>query len=121
VEIWIAKGAKKELRKSFPFIRDFAVIDIREIAGNLGYETSLDLDEHSSFVLSSEIQKRLVALSSSKRFYRVLYLVEEQTSHLAHALLNFSYENELSYEKVFLLTNHEFELFLSLEDFQPTV
>ncbi len=121
MEIWIAKGVKKELRKSFPFIRDFAVIDIREIAANLGYTSSLDLDAHSSFVLSSEIQKRLVALSSSKRFYRVLYLVEEQSPQLAHALLNFSYENELTYEKVFLLSKDEFELFLSLEDFQSAL
>ena len=118
MEIWIAKGVKKDLRKSFPFIRDFAVIDIREIASTLGYNSSLNLDDHSSFVLSSEIEKRLVSLSSSKRFYRVLYLVEEQTPQLAHALLNFSIENELSYEKIYMLIKQEFELFLSSQDFQ---
>jgi hypothetical protein len=118
LEIWIAKGIKKELRKSFPFIRDFAVIDIKEIATNLGYTSSLELDDHSSYVLSSEIQKRLIALSSSKRFFRVLYLVEEQNAALAHALLNFSIQNELTYEKIYILTKKEFELFLSLEDFQ---
>lgn len=117
MEIWIACGTKKELRKEFPFIRDFAVIDIREIANTLGYETSVGLESHSYFVLSAEIQKRLVSINSSKRFYRVLYLVEENKEQLPQDLLTFSAESSLSYEKVFVLNKGEFELQLSAQDF----
>lgn len=118
MEIWIAKGSKKDLRKVFPFIRDFAVIDVKEIAATLGYPSSVDLDDHRSFVLSAEIQKRLVSINSSKRFYRVLFLVEEPKDELPHALLNFSQENQLTYEKIYVLSKKKFELFLSLDDFQ---
>jgi hypothetical protein len=117
VEIWIACGTKKELKKEFPFIRDFAVIDIKEIANILGYESSLGLEAHSYFVLSAEVQKRLVSINSSKRFYRVLYLVEEQSEQLPQDLLTFSTEASLSYEKIFVLRKGEFELQLSAEDF----
>lgn len=118
MEIWIAKGNKKELRKEFPFIREFAIIDIREIANSLGYSSSVDLDDHSYFVLSAEIQKRLVAINSSKRFFRVLYLVEKHRDNLPYDLLNFSLENDLNYEKIFLLIKGEFELQVSNSDFQ---
>lgn len=116
MEIWIAKGAKKDLRKSFPFIRDFAVIDVKEVANTLGYETSTTLDDHSYYVLSSEIQKRLVSLNSSKRFFRILYLVEDQCATVAYELLNYSIENNLSYDKIYMLEKHEFELFVSRDD-----
>lgn len=117
MEIWIASGSKKDLRKVFPFIRDFAVIDVKEIAVSLGYPSSLNLDDHRSFVLSAEIQKRLISINSSKRFYRVLYLIEESHSDLPHALLNFSIENDLNYEKIYMLEKKKFELQLSLDDF----
>ena len=117
MEIWIAKGSKKDLRKTFPFIRDFAIIDIKEIASTLGYDSSVNLDDHRYFVLSAEIQKRLISINSSKRFYRVLYLVEETRPELPADLLNFSQETNLTYEKVYLLCKKNFELQLSLEDF----
>ena len=117
VEIWIASGSKKDLRKVFPFIRDFAVIDVREIATTLGYPSSVDLDDHRSFVLSAEIQKRLISINSSKRFYRVLYLIEETRDELPHSLLNFSQEYKLNYEKIYVLAKKKFELQLSLDDF----
>lgn len=117
MEIWIAKGSKKELRKAFPYIRDFAVIDVKEIANSLGYETSIDLDEHSYYVLSSEIQKRLVSLNSSKRFFRILYLVEDQHSSMGYELLNFSVEHNLTYDKIYTLEKDSFELFISSDDY----
>jgi hypothetical protein len=117
VEIWIAQGTKKDLRKTFPFIRDFAVIDIKDLAISLGYLSASDLDEHQSFILSSEIQKKLTAISSSKRFYRVLYLVDEIQSDLPQNLLRFSLEAELNYDKIFLLSKKKFDLHLALEDF----
>lgn len=117
MEIWIARGIKKELRKTFPFIRDFAVIDVKEIANSLGYESSIDLDDHSYYVLSSEVQKRLVALNTSKRFFRILYLVESHDSAMAYELLNFSIEHDLSYDKIYILEKEDFELFVSAEDY----
>ena len=117
MEIWIAKGIKKELRKAFPFIRDFAVIDVKEIANNLGYESSTELDDHSYYVLSSEIQKRLVSLNTSKRFFRILYLVESHNNAMVYELLNFSLEHELSYDKIYILEKEEFELFVSADDY----
>jgi hypothetical protein len=117
VEIWIATGQKKDLRKLYPFIRDFAVIDIKEIAVSLGYSSSVDLCDHQYFVLSAEIQKRLIAINSSKRFYRVLYLVEETKDSMPQDLLSFSREYELSYEKIYLLCKKGFELQLSSDDF----
>lgn len=117
MEIWIAQGSKKDLRKTFPFIRDFAVIDVKEIAASLGYPSAVNLDEHRYFVLSAEIQKRLVAVSSSKRFFRVLYLVEEPQPTLPQNLLRFSQESKLNYEKVYVLHKKHFDLQLSLSDF----
>ena len=117
MEIWIAEGSKKELRKAFPFIRDFAVIDIKEIASSLGYPSSVNLDDHRYFVLSAEIQKRLISINSSKRFYRVLYLVEDSKTTLPQDLLRFSQESSLGYEKVYKLEKKNFELQLSLSDF----
>lgn len=117
MEIWIAKGHKKELRKLYPFIRDFAVIDIKEIASSLGYSSSATLDDHQYFVLSAEIQKKLVTINASKRFYRVLYLVEETKETMPIDLLNFSKESNLTYEKVYVLCKKGFELQLSMDDF----
>ena len=117
MEIWIAEGSKKDLRKTFPFIRDFAVIDVKEIAATLGYPSSINLDEHRYFVLSAEIQKRLISINSSKRFYRVLYLVEESKDHMPQDLLTFSQESQLTYEKIYVLYKKKFDLQLSLDDF----
>ena len=77
MELWIANGNRKELKKEYPFLRDFGVIDIKEIAASLGYGSSLNLDDHSSFILNNEISRRLEAFSNSRRFYRVLFLVED--------------------------------------------
>ena len=54
MEIWIASGNRKELKKSHPFLREYGVIDVKELANSLGYETSLNLDAHSSFILNNE-------------------------------------------------------------------
>lgn len=110
MEIWVAKGQKKELKKTHPFLRDYGILDVEEIAQSLGYDTSLELDEHSSFVLNDEIQKRLEAFSNSRRFYRVLFLVEEYREGLAEDLLQFSLESELKYEAVYVRQDSEFKL-----------
>ena len=110
MEIWIAVGSRKELKKSHPFLRDYGVIDVKEIANSLGYNSSLDLDDHSSFVLNNEIRKRLDGFNSSRRFYRVLFLVEIAREDLAYDLLNFSVESNLKYEAVYLRTDTEFDL-----------
>ena len=116
MEIWIAKGTKKELRKTFPFIRDFAIIDIKDIANSFGYKTSINMQDHSYYVLSSEIQKRLVSINSSKRFYRILYIVEQLTNEIAQSLLDFSLESGLTYEKVYMQNENEFQLHLSIDE-----
>jgi len=121
MEIWIASGTKKGLRKRFPFIRDYAVIDIKEIANLLGYETTIDLDDHRYYVLSAEIQKRLVAINSSRRFFRVLYIVEELNCVLPQSLLNYSLEENLQYDKVYVLEKDEFELQLSAGDMTANI
>ena len=110
MEIWIASGNRKELKKAHPFLREYGVIDIREIVDILGYETSVGLDEHSSFVLNNEIIKRLVEFNNSRRFYRVLFLVEESRESLAEDLLTHSTETGLKYEAVYTRKNGEFEL-----------
>ena len=110
MEIWIAVGNRKDLKKVHPFLRDYGVIDVREIANSLGYQSSLSLDDHSSFVLNNEIRKRLEALNSSRRFYRVLFLVESAREQLAYDLLNFSVETNLKYEAVYLRDDKEFKL-----------
>jgi hypothetical protein len=110
MEIWVASGNRKELRKVHPFLRDYGVIDVKEIAMQLGYSESLDLDDHSSFVLNNEIRKRLEAFNNSRRFYRVLFLVEDPREELAHDLLNFSINLDLKYEKVYLRVGEEFHL-----------
>jgi hypothetical protein len=110
MEIWIASGNRKDLKKSFPFLREYGVIDIREIATALGYESSLSLDKHASFVLNNEIIKRLDAFNGSRRFYRVLFLVEEVREELAHDLLSFSMNSSLKYEAIYLLRSNEFSL-----------
>lgn len=110
MEIWIAEGTRKELKKVHPFLRDYGVIDVKEIATSLGYESSLDLDDHSSFVLNNEIRKRLEAFNSSRRFYRVLFLVESAREELAQNLLDFSVNLNLKYEAVYIRENSEFKL-----------
>lgn len=110
MEIWIAMGSRKELKKAHPFLRDYGVIDVKEIANSLGYQSSLDLDDHSSFVLNNEIRKRLEAFNSSRRFYRVLFLVESSRKELAYDLLNFSANLSLKYEAVYLRSDSEFKL-----------
>ena len=110
MEIWVASGNKKELRKQYPFLREFAVVDVKEVANILGYDTSLNLDAHSSFILNSEIKKRLVSLNSSRRFYRILYLVEEVRDGLAQDLLGFSTDSILKYEAIYVRKSEEFDL-----------
>jgi hypothetical protein len=110
MEIWIASGNRKELKKSFPFLREYGVIDVKEIATSLGYESSLLLDDHTSFVLNNEIIKRLDAFNSSRRFYRVLFLVEDAREDLAHDLLSYSMSSNLKYEAIYLLRSTEFSL-----------
>lgn len=110
MEIWIAAGNRKELKKLHPFLREYGVIDVKEIANSLGYETSLDLDEHSSFILNNEIIKRLVAFNNSRRFYRVLFLTEDCRKELADVLLNFSEESNFKYEAIYMKLGAEFEI-----------
>lgn len=110
MEIWIATGTSKELKKVHPFLRDYGVIDIKEIATSLGYQSSLNLDDHSSFVLNNEIRKRLEAFNSSRRFYRVLFLVESTREELAFDLLSFSSTLNLKYEAVYIREDSEFKL-----------
>ena len=116
MEIWIANGTKRELKRQFSFVRDFAIVDVKEIAENLGYRSSLDLDEHSSYVLSGEIRKKIISLNTSKRFFRVLYIVEQLGDQLPQQLLNFSIENDLTYDKIYVLEKNVFELSVSMED-----
>jgi hypothetical protein len=110
MEIWIASGNRKELKKLHPFLREYGVIDIKEIANSLGYDSSLNLDDHSSFVLNNEIVKRLEAFNNSRRFYRVLFLVEDCREELAHDLLNYSLDSNFKYEAVYIRKNEEFNL-----------
>src|SRR5574343_325268 len=110
MEIWIASGNRKELKKCHPFLRDYGVIDVKEIANSLGYDSALNLDDHSSFVLNNEIRKRLDAFSNSRRFYRVLFLVENTRKELAFDLLDFSVESNFKYEAVYLREENEFKL-----------
>ena len=110
MEIWIAVGSRKELKKQYPFLRDYGVIDVKEIANSLGYESSLNLDDHSSFVLNNEIKKKLEGFNNSRRFYRVLFLVEEEREQLASDLLMFSMESNLKYEAVWVRIDTEFKL-----------
>jgi hypothetical protein len=110
MELWIAKGNRKELKKEHPFLRDFGVIDIKEIAQSLGYLTSLNLDDHTSFILNNEITRRLEAFNNSRRFYRVLFLVEECREDLGRDLLNFSLSANFKYEVVYMKTGSEFEV-----------
>lgn len=117
MEIWISSGNRKELKKAHPFLRDFGVIDVKEIAQGLGYKTSVSLDENSAFILSSEIRKRLEYFSYSRRFYRVLYLVEEFRDGLAEDLLRFSEANSLKYESVFIKQVGEEEFLLGCKNY----
>jgi len=110
MEIWIASGNRKELKKAYPFLREYGVIDIREIATSLGFETSVGLDVHSSFILNNEVIKRLEAFNNSRRFYRVLFLVEESKEETAQNLLEYSINSNLKYEAVYLLRGTEFSL-----------
>ena len=110
MEIWIAEGNRKELKKAYPFLREYGIIDVQEIANSLGYESSLNLDVHSSFVLNNEIIKRLEAFNNSRRFYRVLFLAEECREELAQDLLNYSMDSELKYEAIYIHREAEFVL-----------
>jgi hypothetical protein len=110
MEIWISSGNKKELKKSHPFLREYGVIDVREIASALGFSTSVGLDVHSSFILNNEIVKRLEAFNNSRRFYRVLFLVEDCREELAQDLLSFSVDSSLKYEAVYIRKENEFSL-----------
>ena len=110
MEIWIAAGNRKELKKQHPFLREYGVIDIKEIANSLGYDSSLNLDDHSSFVLNNEIIKRLEAFNNSRRFYRVLFLVEDCRDGLAHDLLNYSVDSNFKYEAVYIRKDGVFDL-----------
>jgi hypothetical protein len=110
MEIWISTGNKKDLKKSYPFLREYGVIDVRELALSLGHETASGLDEHSSFILNNEISKRLEAFNNSRRFYRVLFLVEDCREELAHQLLDYSVSSKLKYEAVYLRKEEEFVL-----------
>jgi hypothetical protein len=110
MELWIAKGNRKELKKEHPFLRDFGVIDIKEITSSLGYESSIGLDDHSSFIVNNEIVKRLEAFNNSRRFYRVLFLVEECREQLAHDILNYSINCNFKYEVVYMKKETEFQV-----------
>jgi hypothetical protein len=96
------------------------VIDIREVANLLGYESSIGLDQNATFVLSSEIKKRLISLNASRRFFRVLYLVEEYVDFLNYEIINFSVENGLKYDTVYCynLSTCEFDLVCEASDFE---
>lgn len=117
MEIWIASGHKKELKKAFPFLRTYGIIDIKEIANMLGYETSVGLDEHSSFILNNEIKKRLASFNSSIRFYRVLFIVEQISKGLAQNLLEFSEECEFKYEVVYIKEDDDTEFKLAYKTY----
>lgn len=110
MEIWIASGNRKELKKIHPFLREYGVIDVKEIATSLGYESSLGLDDHSSFVLNNEIVKRLEAFNNSRRFYRVLFLVEDCRDELPADLLSYSINSSLKYEAIYIRKDGEFHL-----------
>ena len=110
MEIWIANGNRKDLKKTHPFLREYGVIDIKEIAVSLGYSTSVNLDDHSSFVLNNEIAKRLEAFNNSRRFYRVLFIVEDCRENLAQDLLNYSVSTSLKYEAIYIKKDGEFSL-----------
>lgn len=110
MEIWIATGTLKPLKKQFPFLRDFAVLDVTELASNLGYETTIGLNTYSNFLISKEVKNRLNVLNRSRRYYRVLLIVEEIRDDIEHDLLDFSDVFNLKYEKIYCLNNGEFEL-----------
>jgi hypothetical protein len=110
MELWIAKGNRKELKKEHPFLRDFGVIDIKEITASLGYESSIGLDDHSSFILNNEIVKRLEAFNNSRRFYRVLFLVEECREELAKDLLTYSLASSFKYEIIYMKKESDFQV-----------
>jgi len=110
MELWIANGNRKDLKKEYPFLRDFGVIDVKEIATSLGYETSLHLDDHASFILNNEISRRLEAFSNSRRFYRVLFLTEDCREDLANNLLSYSISTNLKYEVVYMKRESDFQV-----------
>jgi hypothetical protein len=117
MEIWIAKGNKKDLKKAFPFLRTYGIIDIKEIANLLGYETTIGLDDHSAYVINNEVKKRLESFNSSIRFYRVLLIVEEINKKLPKNLLDFSEENDFKYEIVYIKEDDDVEFRLAYKTY----
>ena len=110
MEIWIAKGNKKELKKRYPFLKNYAIIDIIEILKYLEYETSVDINVYESFVLNNEIIRRLVAFNNSKRFVNVLFIVEDCKKEIAENILAFSKAAGLKYDAVYVKLEDEFAL-----------
>ena len=101
MEIWIATGNKRELRKKYPFLKEYGVIDQRDIAKEIGYKSMSEITKYAAYVLNEEIIKKLVAFNKSKRIYRVLYIVETYRDDLPQDLLNYTGEHGLKYESVF--------------------
>ena len=114
MEIWIAsvtpENDTKNLKRKFTFLKDFGVIDTIEIAKGLGYTTTKNLNCFANFLISNEVKNQLLVKNKSKRFYRILVVVEELSEDLSEILLNFSEEHKLKYEKVYVLEGEEFVL-----------
>lgn len=112
MEIWIADAEInydiKQLKKKYSFLRDFGCIDTIAIAKNLGYETTLGLNSYANFLISEEVEGQLLIKNKSKRFYRILIIVERITEELCDSLVHLSTHNDLKYEKIYALENEEF-------------
>lgn len=110
MEIWITSDNIKELKKKHSFLRNFGIINVKDMIFSLGYLSSDDMDEHSMFILNSEIEKKLNSFSNSRRFYRILFIVEKCDEDLANNILQYSIDNNLKYEIIYMNIDGEFEI-----------
>lgn len=115
MEIWITKGDPKVLKKDFPFLKFYLVVNIFDICKKIGYTTSLNQSIYGDYLINSELKKKLSIVSKSKKFYRVLLVLEELRENIAEDILEFSLENNLKFNKIYLLEEGKTEFELKAE------
>lgn len=77
MKIYITTDNKKEIKRFYKGLinKHFAVIDISLIADEMEYDMITD-DMCANFVLSKEVEKRIINFYNSKRFHSLLYVIE---------------------------------------------
>lgn len=106
MNLYVTVDEKSKLKKAFFNLRKQKILDVEEVAAEIGYSLK-DLDEYSSFIINERIQKIISVTAAGKKMQSIIYVNHSINEEIIQELISFCHE-KTKIEKIIFLTERHF-------------